>query len=109
MRQKDWHNSGLKCFAMLLADTEYDKPTETLHEHDDDALLVIFNAHGSTINYQLPELPGSWQVLINTAEFTETTDHYTQLKSNCYILSAHSCVVLSYSHSDIGAEEGKGI
>ncbi|MGJ8693429.1 MAG: glycogen debranching protein GlgX [Thalassotalea sp.] len=101
MNEKDWHNSSIKCFAMLLADTDYNKPTEVLHEHDDDALLVIFNAHGTTINYQLPELKGTWQVLINTAEFTAATaiNNNNKLKNNNYILSAHSCVVLSYSQN----------
>lgn len=99
MQHDDWHNTAIKCFAMLLADTDYEKPTETEHEHDDDALLVIFNAHGRTINFQLPELNGSWQVLINTAEFTPESPNTTPLNSNTYILSAHSCVVLSYSHT----------
>lgn len=99
MQENDWHNRDIKCFAMLLADTDYDKTPEVHHEHDDDALLVVFNAHGTTHNFQLPELKGDWQVLINTAEFTASHLNYKKLKSNSLILSAHSCVVLSYSQS----------
>jgi len=112
MQTSDWHDSSIKCVSMLLADTE----SEILPEIDtvfgeycplgqvkDDALLIIFNAHQSDINYALPELNGYWQVLVNTAEsvgfFDENNDNNGSkniTKTNISAV-AHSCVVLSFS------------
>ncbi len=98
MQESDWHNKNIKCFAMLLADTEQDRPSELPHEHDDDALLVIFNAHSRAINYQLPELDGNWGVLINTADFRQDKAMVT-VKHASVELSAHSLMLLSYTHT----------
>ena len=89
MQESDWHNGETKCFAMLLAETNPDAPPP-LHGDElndssglifhDDALLIIFNAHQHSINYQLPDLSGGWQTLIDTAlqtnsnNMTETGD-----------------------------------
>ncbi|MFD2167924.1 glycogen debranching protein GlgX [Thalassotalea euphylliae] len=98
MQEHDWHNRDIKCFAMLLADTQPDTPSEWIHEHVDDALLVVFNAHSRIINYHLPELDGCWQVLINTAEHRQDN---TPIRINqpSVELSAHSLLLLSYTHS----------
>lgn len=98
MQESDWHDRDIKCFAMLLADTRQDRPSEMLHEHDDDALLVIFNAHSRTINYQLPALGGQWQFLINTADYQHENTQPITIKDSSVALSAHSLMVLSYTH-----------
>ena len=98
MQESDWHNREIKCFAMLLANTCQGQPIECQHEHDDDALLVIFNAHSRTINYQLPRLSGQWQMLINTADFQQLSAENTQINTASVELSAHSLMMLSYSH-----------
>lgn len=91
---------------MLLADTE----TEVLPEVDtifgeycplgqakDDALLIIFNAHQSDIDYALPQLNGDWQILLNTATPLEQADIKQQTINTNITALAHSCVVLSFS------------
>lgn len=108
IHEGDWHNSAIKCVAMLLADTDSEilPEIDTVfgefcplgHPHD-EAILIIFNAHQKAIEYALPALDGHWQVLINTVK---TIDFYND-KSSKYIMNttitvaAHSCVVLSFS------------
>ncbi|MEH6385559.1 MAG: glycogen debranching protein GlgX [Colwellia sp.] len=102
MTKDNWHDASVKCFAMMLANTEQ---PETDAEQQDDALLVIFNAHQRSINYLLPELNGYWQVLINTA--TENANDSAQNDTNltkssrhsAINIAQHSCVVLRYLHS----------
>ncbi|NMP29998.1 glycogen debranching protein GlgX [Thalassotalea sp. M1531] len=106
MQESDWHDRDIKCFAMLLADTNQDKLSEWAHEHDDDAMLVIFNAHSRTINYQLPALDGHWQVLINTADYQQDANPIT-IKSSSVELSAHSLMMLSYTHSTTSTNKEK--
>jgi len=106
MTEDDWHDQSIKCFAMMLANT-VKAPSKNLQQ--DDALLVIFNAHQHSINYLLPELNGYWQVLIDTA--FESSDNQ-QLDENSFNkkvhknishpalnIAEHSCVVLRYLHS----------
>ena len=106
MQDTDWHDSSIKCVSMLLADTE----TEVLPEVDtifgeycplgqakDDALLIIFNAHQSDIDYALPQLNGDWQILLNTATPLEQADIKQQTINTNITALAHSCVVLSFS------------
>jgi len=101
MQEQDWNDNALKCFAMLLAQTRHDKVAHAENEHDDDALMVIFNAHQCEINYLLPKLNGYWQVLINTATFDEknldSQVSPVNLDSSTLCVAAHSCVVLAYS------------
>lgn len=97
MQESDWHNPTKKCFAMQLAETDYDQPCEETDKHDDDALLIIFNAHNNIVNFQLPKLYGYWQILINTAEFSATEPCNKNLSSHSLTIAAHSCVVLNYS------------
>ncbi|GHG02861.1 glycogen debranching protein GlgX [Thalassotalea marina] len=97
MVEHDWHNSAIKCFAMLLAQTEPSDVQKT-SQHD-DALLIIFNAHNKHIEFQLPSLTGRWHVLIDTVQNTlEDTSDDATFTSSHYAVSPHSCVVLSYSH-----------
>jgi glycogen operon protein len=102
MTKDNWHDASVKCFAMMLANTEQ---PETDAEQQDDALLVIFNAHQRSINYLLPELNGYWQVLINTAtenanDSAQNDTNLTKSSRNSAInIAQHSCVVLRYLHS----------
>jgi len=132
MQPNDWQDQEIKCFAMLLAQTDdlflapvaAKQPTES---EQDDALLIIFNAHPCEINYQLPVLQGYWQQLINTADESNvqrnnkgsdsanvaaiknnTTTYSTEknITASTLIVAAHSCLVLSFysaktsSHND---------
>ncbi len=95
MQEAQWHDHHIKCFAMLLANTEHELSCDDFYQ--DDALLVIFNAHDHDIQYQLPQLNGYWQVIFNTAEtITKQNENIdkTQLK-----VSPHSCLLLSFSQS----------
>ena len=94
MRASDWHDQEIKCFAMLLAQTD-DLDTEfSVQAEQDDALLIIFNAHPCEINYQLPALQGYWQQLISTAE--EDSIEQKNITESTINVSAHSCLVLSF-------------
>jgi pullulanase/glycogen debranching enzyme len=114
MQTSDWHDSSIKCVSMLLADTKSEvlPAVETifgeycpLGQLEDDALLIIFNAHQSDIHYALPKLNGYWQVLLNTAEpiniCNENTNRNTSknITKTSITATAHSCVVLSFSRS----------
>lgn len=107
MAENNWHDTNIKCFAMLLAQTRPDKKINNESKNNvpqDDALLIIFNAHAYEINYQLPKLHGYWQRLIDTAN--DNTDKIppndTDLKKDINIIEplivikAHSCIVLSF-------------
>lgn len=101
MQETNWHDGAIKCFAMLLAETD-----EQTDEQADDALLIIFNAHQSEINYLLPTLDGHWQSLINTASYQPQLTHTKQtaqslqnIKDQWVTVAAHSCIVLSFLQS----------
>lgn len=108
MQENNWHDSEIKCFSMLLAETEHltnntNEDTVNANElHNDDALLIIFNANKTDINYQLPILTGVWQKLIDTAEYASVADKTAMSEKEIYIteptftVTAHSCVVLSF-------------
>lgn len=96
MTENDWHDSAIKCFAMLLAETE-----QLEDPQQDDALLIIFNAHQCEINYLLPELKGYWQKLVDTSiehylNDTEPKSVSENITQAAITIGAHSCVVLSY-------------
>jgi len=104
MQQSDWHDEAIKCFAMLLAETTQ---TDTLshkktQQPNDDALLIIFNAHPCEIYYQLPQelcrkLTGNWQLLIDTAISANEEEKTKNITETHLCIAAHSCVVLAYS------------
>ena len=96
MQESDWHDNDIKCFAMLLADTDHEGESDWENEHDDDAMLVIFNAHSRAIDYQLPALSGQWQILVNTAD--KLINKAINIESNTVALSAYSLMMLSFSH-----------
>ena len=102
MQTSDWQDQEVKCFAMLLAQTDEQLSENSDNTIQDDALLVTFNAHPCEINYQLPVLNGYWQQLINTADeanvsSTSTTNtEQTNITASTITVAAHSCVVLSF-------------
>jgi glycogen operon protein len=104
MQTSDWQDQEVKCFAMLLAQTDEALSENTENAIEDDALLVIFNAHPCEINYQLPVLNGYWQQLINTADeattsqtnTTETNTGQSNITVSTITVAAHSCLVLSF-------------
>ena len=127
MQESDWHDKEIRCFSMLLGQTRSAQVSDPINnnqhndqiiKHNDDALLIIFNAHQCEINYQLPReikqplaktksnLTGYWQVLINTAIVTTVIDednsmiknNEKNITSSSLCIAAHSCVVLAYSH-----------
>ncbi len=118
MQAADWQDRAIKCFAMLLAQTDAipmaaqplarvasKSPVNSLTATEqDDALLVIFNAHPCEINYTLPALSGYWQQLINTVDEAEIA---TVLKPNLTAanisIAAHSCLVLSFYSAQANA------
>lgn len=103
MQASDWQDRDIKCFAMLLAQTEDLLPENTEDVIQDDALLVIFNAHPCEINYQLPALMGYWQQLLNTADETLIKQENAVRKNitaSSINIPAHSCRVLSFLTSE---------
>lgn len=126
MQESNWHDPMVKCFAMLLAETDHlDEqlppklspqlsPKLSCHISDkqqDDALLIIFNAHQCDTNYVLPKLDGDWQCLINTANYqafpasaVNGSNDKTPIKVEkttgaAISVAAHSCLVLSFSQT----------
>jgi len=111
MTENDWHNSTIKCVAMLLADTKSEvlPAVETvfgeycpLGQVEDDALLIIFNAHARDVKYTLPALNGYWKMLINTADVSreKASENISEnITTTDITAAAHSCVVLSFSRA----------
>lgn len=95
MQEANWHDDTTKCFAMLLANTDHDLALDDYQ--DDDALLVIFNAHDHDIDYQLPKLNGYWQTIFNTADIALTT--IDNISATSLDVKAHSCALVSFSQS----------
>ncbi len=101
MTEDNWHDQSVKCFAMMLGNTI---EISSNIDQQDDALLVIFNAHKHSINFLLPELNGYWQILIDTSfDNTEIKqEHHKSTSVNisqpALNITEHSCVVLRYLH-----------
>ncbi len=97
MQVADWQDKEIKCFAMLLAQTDDLASCDVASVRQDDALLVIFNAHPCEIDYTLPALSGYWQQLINTADEPQNSSQNKQnLTLSKINIAAHSCLVLSF-------------
>lgn len=99
MDESNWHNKALKSFAMMLADTNNVNNNKTANVFNDDALLIIFNAHDVACNFQLPNLPGNWSQIINTADSTAEITN-TLIENTLLSIAAFSCSVLTYSQND---------
>ncbi|NQZ83044.1 MAG: glycogen debranching protein GlgX [Colwellia sp.] len=102
MQENDWHDGSIKCFSMLLAATRNEETNSNNlknSEYHDDALLIIFNAHQSDIEYTLPAIDGYWQCLLDTANhFTNrsTNKNSKNITTSTVDVYAHSCLVLSF-------------
>ncbi|MGL1956098.1 MAG: glycogen debranching protein GlgX [Colwellia sp.] len=110
MADSDWHDRSIKCVSMLLANSGSEKLVDLQDKKrqcSDDALLIIFNAHHSDIDYALPKLDGYWRTLVNTAS-TNTTladSKISKIEKNICLFTvnavAHSCVVLSFTQGSL--------
>lgn len=93
MEDQDWHNSSLKCFGMLLVNTDEGQT-------GDEALLIILNAHTKTIEFSLPELPNKWHLLLNTASGAGVYPSPCPVVETTMDVTPRSTVVLAYSPSN---------
>ncbi|WP_371375273.1 glycogen debranching protein GlgX [Thalassotalea aquiviva] len=94
MNENNWVNRSLKCFALLLADTEHSPSKQ--QEHQDDALMIIFNAHDHECKFQLPEIGGDWSLLLNTAD-DKAEMTATPMTSTMLTIDPYSCTVYVYN------------
>ncbi|WNC68682.1 glycogen debranching protein GlgX [Thalassotalea nanhaiensis] len=99
MDESNWHNKALKSFAMMLADTNNFDENKKANVSNDDALLIIFNAADVASNFQLPNLPGNWIQIINTADSTAEITN-TLIDNTLLSVAPFSCSVLTYSQHD---------
>jgi isoamylase len=106
MQDSDWHNGDSKCIAMLLASTNYQAATDSkglkTTEHDDQALLIILNAHAKELAFELP-LENHWQQLLDTSSDagvyqTPCALCETTLTKTTLTVPARSTQVLVYSN-----------
>lgn len=107
MQEHDWHDGALKCFAMLLAKTD-EPDSNNDAKAEDDALMIIFNAHPCEIHYQLPTLNGYWQLLLDTAdkheEFSKNKT-INNMSDSSIVVEAHSCIVLTFVQANQSEEQ----
>jgi glycogen operon protein len=113
MKDTDWQDPQLLCFAMLLAQTDADIEQQCLDCHNqDDALMVIFNAHPCEVLFQLPKQRGEWQLLLDTADRIFDEDPITGFSPKtittevCYV-AAHSCQILTYKQQSQPTRENE--
>lgn len=93
MEDKDWHDSTLKSLGMLLVNTDEG-------QKDDEALLIILNAHTKTIEFSLPALPNQWHLLLDTASGDGVYPSPNPTAETTFEVSARATVVLAYSPSN---------
>ena len=116
MTTDDWHNEDLMCFAMLLSNTsgdcwQKDNPNHIYSSDNSpvDSLYIIFNADTKEIDFRLPELPGSWQLVVDTYDDdvyeTPQLNQPGLLKmspinnTSDFQTGAQSCIILSYTEN----------
>jgi len=105
MGSDDWHNLNLKSFAMLLADVgheirmekNYLVPNEqcSIEYGNDDALLIIFNAHTKQVEFQLPGIQGAWKKIVDTSENLSACSTNGNSQASEYVIK----------HKDVKASE----
>lgn len=99
MQDCDWHNSDLKCMAMLLANTDENST-------DDQALAIILNAHDKEMMFKLPKLAHHWHLLLDTssnAGVYQSPCPYSEINAEIKAetelpVPPRSTLVLAYSH-----------
>jgi glycogen operon protein len=98
----DWYGPDAKCFGMLLAVTGESQNVRSLRNSCslDDALLIIFNATNENQLFELPDLQGTWQQIINTGSSQPGNRQNVTIGTKIELL-AKSCAALSYLHKDI--------
>jgi isoamylase len=118
MNDENWHDQNLKCFGMLLADVETHLdikqgqliPNEfcSIEYGQDDALLIILNAHEHNVEFFYPGIAGDWKKIVDTACDINTIGKSTEI-SCCkqdeehfsFTITANSCVVLTYNQHQV--------
>ncbi len=89
MDDADWHNHALKTVGMMLVDT--DEGT------DDEAILLILNAHTKAVEFTLPPLLEQWHLLLDTASSQGVYHTPYPTAANTVTVSPRATVVLAYS------------
>ncbi|NQZ10178.1 MAG: hypothetical protein HRT35_23760 [Algicola sp.] len=83
---------------MLLANTtQTDQQTNEQTEHDDQALLIILNAHANALVFELP-LKNHWQRLLDTSSNAGVYQTPCPLAETTLTVPARSTQVLVYSN-----------
>lgn len=93
MCDDDWHNSALKCIGLLLVDTSDERK-------DEEALLIILNAHSKNKDFKLPKLKHHWHKLLDTATAQGVYTTPCPAAESTIEVNARSVVVLAYSPSN---------
>lgn len=98
MNDSHWNNRCLKCFGVLLAETELE-PTKKNNKSDEDALLIIFNNNEHECNFHLPEISGEWKCILNTAEVNQELTTLDSEQTFLRVLG-QSYSVYTFSHNE---------
>ncbi len=101
MENKQWEDPTSKAIAMLLA--KVSTAACASDPLDDDALLIILNAHDFQQVFTFPRLDGEWRLELNTVD-SDYSPHGVQLSdtttsNNMVTLAAQSCMILSFNHT----------
>ena len=97
MQDADWHDSDSKCLAMLLANTQE-------QQQDDQALLIILNAHTKEITFSLPSFKHHWQVLLDTASVEGVYSPPCPVLKSSITVAPRATVVLAYPSANNSKE-----
>jgi glycogen operon protein len=69
MNEAEWRDGRVRSLGVLLNGTQISEPDERGQRIVDDTFLLLMNANGQPLPFQLPTLPSTrrWEVLIDTA------------------------------------------
>ncbi|MFT5504645.1 MAG: isoamylase [Gammaproteobacteria bacterium] len=70
MQDRGWHRHANKFLAMLLAGEDMSSRKLLCNDTSDTALIIVFNASTSDVEFVLPESQFNWQCVFTTAELT---------------------------------------
>jgi glycogen operon protein len=68
MRDVDWHNHEQKFLAMLLAADGMRARDPSIDEEKEAALVIVFNAAATAVDFVLPQSPFHWCCVFTTAD-----------------------------------------
>ena len=116
MVHEDWVNPEEKCLGMLLADVGEKRTLSkdmfssnqycSVEYGNNDALLIVLNADRKDQLFCCPTLPGEWKIIVDT-QYKNSLDENIQnvIKNTQIMVTAHSCVVLTYAQIDRDIQE----